>query len=66
MIGTGIFETEIEGEKIGFHFGTLAAFYTEEKSGKGFGKVINDIAKGQTTMNILFYFYGASMMASVS
>jgi hypothetical protein len=60
MIGNGVFEEEIEGEKIGFHFGTLSGFYTEEKSGKGINRVVSDISKGQTLMNMAFYFYGGA------
>lgn len=61
MIGSGVFEVEIENEKIGFQFGMLASAYTEQIAGMDIFQVFKEIATGHGTLQILQYFYGGAV-----
>lgn len=60
MIGSGVYEVEVKGEKIGFQFGMLASMYTEEKSGMSITDVFKEIATGRLKP-IILYFLGGLM-----
>lgn len=57
MIGSGVFELEIDGEKIGFEFGMLASMHTEEIADMTIFEVFQKIAKGRQKP-FYQYFYG--------
>jgi hypothetical protein len=60
MIGSGLYEVEVEGKTVGFQFGMLASMYTEEKSGQSIYDVFKDIAQARIKA-ILFYFLGGAL-----
>lgn len=57
MIGSGVYEVEVKGEKIGFQFGMLASMYTEEKSGMSITDVFKEI-KTAKIKPLIMYFLG--------
>lgn len=59
MTGSGVFEVEYEGEKFGFHFGTLSGYYTEEKAGKGIQIVLKEMARTPLISAVLYLYGGA-------
>lgn len=61
MIGSGVFEFEIDGRKIGFEFGMLASAYTEEVSKLSIYEVFKKMASGKSQISILHYFYGGAV-----
>ena len=62
MIGSGVFEFEIDGKTVGFEFGMLAAAYTEEKAGINILELFKQLGSGSgTTKYILTYFYGGAV-----
>jgi hypothetical protein len=62
MIGKGVFTAVIEGKEVGFHFGTLAGCYTEEKSGVSIFHIFDAINAGKhSSRHLLNYFWGAAM-----
>lgn len=62
MIGTGTFEVEIDGKKIGFKFGMVAASVTEQIAGGSIVKMFKEIAeKHNVITNLLHYFYGGAV-----
>ena len=60
MIGSGLYEVEVEGKTIGFQFGMLASMYTEEKSGQSIYDIFKEIAQARIKP-ILYYFMGGAM-----
>lgn len=60
MIGSGLYEVEVEGKTVGFQFGMLASMYTEEKSGQSIYDVFKEIAQARIK-GILYYFMGGAM-----
>jgi hypothetical protein len=60
MIGSGVFEVEINGETIGFEFGMLASSYTEEESQLPILAVFQQIGTGHGSRHVLSYFYGGA------
>lgn len=60
MIGGGVYEVEIDGEKFGFEFGMLASSYTEEVAGLSIFEVFQKIGTGRSTKSLLHYFYGGA------
>lgn len=60
MIGSGVYEIEVKGEKVGFQFGMLASMYTEEKSGQSITDVFKEITK-ERIKPIILYFLGGLM-----
>lgn len=60
MIGTGVFEVEIEGKTIGFQFGMLASGYTEEVAGVSIFEVFKKIGSGSAELPLIHYFYGGA------
>lgn len=62
MIGSGIFKVDVEEKEVGFHFGTLAGCYTEEKAGVSIFEIFDHIKQGKhSTRYLLYYFWGAAM-----
>jgi hypothetical protein len=63
MIGKGTFTFEVNGKTIGFKFGMLASAFTEKESGKSISDIFQGITegKGDSTMSLLHYFYGAAL-----
>jgi len=59
MIGSGVYEVEIDGEKVGFQFGMLASIETEEASGMVIEDVFKKIAKGFQKYIALYFLGGA-------
>jgi hypothetical protein len=60
MIGSGVFEVEVEGEKIGFEFGMLASMHTEEIADMTIFEVFKKISTGRQKPYYQ-YFYGGLM-----
>lgn len=62
MIGTGTFEEEIDGKKVGFKFGMVAASITEQAAGGSIVQMFKEIAEKKNAItNILNYFYGGAV-----
>jgi hypothetical protein len=59
MIGSGVYEVEIDGEKVGFQFGMLASIETEEAAGMVIEDVFKKIAKGFQKYIALYFLGGA-------
>jgi hypothetical protein len=59
MIGSGVYEVEIDGEKVGFEFGMLASIETEEAAGMVIEDVFKKIAKGFQKYIALYFLGGA-------
>lgn len=57
MIGSGLYEVEIDGETIGLEFGMLASMHTEEIADMTIFEVFKKIATGRQKP-LLCYFYG--------
>ena len=60
MIGSGVYEVDLDGEIIGFEFGMLASSYTEEVSNLSIFEVFQKIGSGRGTKHLLNYFYGGA------
>jgi hypothetical protein len=59
MVEKGIFEFEINGEKVGFKFGMYAAAITQKEAGMSIFELLKVIAKGQDGgVALQQYFYG--------
>lgn len=58
MIGSGLFEVEIEGEKIGFEFGMLASMHTEEVADMTIFDVFKKIASGRQKPLVQYFLGG--------
>ena len=65
MIGKGIFEIEVNGEKVGFKFGMLASAHTEKISGMGIFEVFKEMGEGKM-LPVLHYFYGGAVAYALS
>lgn len=59
MIGKGLFEEDIDGEKVGFEFCMLSSAYTEEVSGMAILEAFKLIAESRE-LPLIHYFYGAA------
>jgi hypothetical protein len=60
MIGSGVYEVEIDGEKVGFEFCMLSEWETEEAAGMSIRDVFKKIAQGRQKY-IAYWFMGGAI-----
>jgi hypothetical protein len=59
MIGKGVFEFDVNGDKVGFKFGMYAAAITEKESGMSISSLFGKFTTDVSIEVLLYYFFGA-------